>query len=68
MPHTNRVCCKSGGIILLIKTKFEKHISIIKKSTNFIWCKVSKEMLKAQNDLLLCGVYIPPEKSVYFEN
>ena len=53
---------------MLIKTKFEKHISIIKKSTNFIWCKVSKEMLKAQNDLLLCGVYIPPEKSVYFEN
>ena len=25
-------------------------------------------MLNAKNDLFLCGVYIPPEKSVYFEN
>jgi endonuclease/exonuclease/phosphatase (EEP) superfamily protein YafD len=25
-------------------------------------------VLNAKNDLFVCGVYIPPEKSVYFEN
>ena len=67
LPHTNQVCRKSGGIILLAKKKFEKFLSITKKSKNFLWCKISKEILNNENDLFLCGVYIPPEKSAYFE-
>ncbi|CAB4042175.1 Hypothetical predicted protein [Paramuricea clavata] len=30
--------------------------------------QISKELLNSNNDLYLCGVYIPPENSVYFEN
>ena len=67
-PHTNQACRKWGGITLLTKTKFEKFTSIVKKSKNFLWCKISKDVLNAKNDLFVCGVYIPPEKSVYFEN
>lgn len=67
-PHTNQSCRKSGGIALLVKTKFEKFTSVVKKSKNFLWCKISKDILNDKNDLFICGVYIPPEKSVYFEN
>ncbi len=67
-PHTDRSCRRSGGIALLAKTKFEKFTTITKKSKNFLWCKVSKTMLNSENDLFLCGVYIPPEKSDYFDD
>jgi hypothetical protein len=55
-------------VSLLTRTKFEKFTSIVKKSKNFLWCKISKDLLNAKNDLFVCGVYIPPEKYVYFEN
>ena len=67
-PNTNRGCRLSGGITLLMKTKLEKHVSIVKQSKNFLWCKVSREILNTELDLFLCGIYIPPEKSVYFED
>lgn len=57
----------SGGITLLFNSKLEKHISVIKNSQNFIWCKISREISKSNNDLYLCGLYIPPETSKYFE-
>ena len=47
--------------------KFEKHVLPVKQSKKFLWCKVSKEHLNIEKDLYLCGVYIPPEKSAYFE-
>ena len=53
--YTNRACPKSGGITLLTKT-------------NFLLCKISKDVLNTKNDLFVCDVYIPPEKSIYFEN
>ena len=52
---------------LLAKTKFEKSVTIIKNSKNLLWCKISKYILDTKKDLLLCGTYIPPEKSTYFE-
>jgi hypothetical protein len=68
MPHTDKASRLSGGITLLIKTKFEKYISIAKNSKNFLWCKISKDLLNTDADLFLCGTYIPPEKSSYFNN
>jgi hypothetical protein len=65
--HTTRASRKSGGIALLTKIKFEKNVLPVKQSKNFLWCKVSKELLNIEKDLYLCGVYIPPEKSAYFE-
>ena len=62
--YTNHLGRKSGGIALLAKLKFEKSL-VIKNSKNFIWCKISKNILNIQNDLFLCGVYIPSEKSAY---
>jgi hypothetical protein len=66
--NKNRACRLSGGIALLIKNKFENYVSIVKKSKNFIWCKISKQILNVDQNLFLCGTYIPPEKSAYFDN
>ena len=64
--HTGKACRLSGGITLLYKLKYEKYVSIEKKTKNYIWCKVSKDLVKSNKDLFLCGTYIPPEKSQYF--
>ena len=68
VPNTNRASRLSGGLALLIKTKLENHISIVKKTNNTIWCKISKEILNTEQNLYLGGIYIPPEKSNYFDN
>ena len=67
IPQTDKACRISGGIILLYKSQYENHVSIVKKSKNVLWCKISKNLLSTNTDLFLCGVYIPPEKSTYFE-
>ena len=67
-PVSNQACRQSGGISLLFKTKFKKYVSIIKNTKNFLWSKISKEILNSDQDLYICGAYIPPEKSNYFEN
>ena len=68
IPTCNRAARLSGGIALLVKNKFEKHVSIVKQSKNFLWCEISKEILNTKQNLFLCGTYIPPEKSAYFDN
>lgn len=67
-PQTDKACRLSGGIALLYRAEYEKFVSVAKKSKNFLWCKISKEMLSTNIDLFVCGVYIPPEKSSYFDN
>ena len=60
-------CRQSGGISLLYKTKFRDFVSTVKKTKNFLWCKISKRILNCDTDLYICGTYIPPEKSKYFD-
>ena len=60
-------CRQSGGISLLYKSKFKNFITIAKKTKNFLWCKISKEILNFATDIYICGTYIPPEKSKYFD-
>ena len=55
------------GISLLFKSKFKKHIIVIKNTKNFIWSRISKEILNCDKDVYVCGTYIPPEKSNYFD-
>ena len=66
-PKSNRRGRLSGGITLLFKNEFQSQVSIEKTTKNSLWCKVSKNLLNLQNDLYLCGIYIPPEKTTYFD-
>ena len=65
-PLTKAACRQSGGISLLFKSKFKNFVSITKNTENFLWSKISKEILNSDKDLYVCGTYIPPEKSKYF--
>ena len=56
----------SGGLALLYKPKFHDWISVEKQSTNFLWFKILKKFTKTDNDIYVCGAYIPPYNSIYF--
>ena len=58
---------KSGGITLMFQNKFKNYLTTVKNTKNFLWSKISKEILNNDTDLYICGTYIPPEKSNYFE-
>ena len=47
----------SGGITLLFKNKFENHVTLTKKSTYSLWCKISKDKLKSNKDPYLGRIY-----------
>ncbi|CAB3986903.1 Hypothetical predicted protein [Paramuricea clavata] len=66
-PKSKYACRQSGGISLIFKNKFKNFVSIVKNTKNFIWSKISKEILSSDTDLYVCGTYIPPEKSKYFD-
>ncbi|CAB3996549.1 Hypothetical predicted protein, partial [Paramuricea clavata] len=66
-PKSKHKSRPSGGITLLFNNKFQKYVSVVKKSHFSLWCMISKELLNSENDLYLCGVYIPPEQSNYYD-
>ena len=67
-PRTTSSSRISGGITLLYKTKFNPTVSTEKLTKNFLWSKIDKSALGSSHDLFICGVYIPPENSSYFDN
>ena len=58
----------SGGIALFYKNKFHKNISITKTTQHFIWFKIENRFLNSVKNIYVCGVYIPPCNSKYFDN
>ena len=38
----------------------------MKNTKNFLWCKISREMLNSEK--YDCGTYIPPEKNKYYDD
>lgn len=66
-PKSKTACRQSGGISLIFKSKFKNYVTIVKNRKNFLWSKISKEILNDDKDLYICGTYIPPEKSNYFD-
>ena len=57
----------SGGIILLYKNVFHDWISFVKTSPNFLWFKFNKHYTKTTEDIYVCGLYVPPTTSNYFD-
>ena len=58
---------RSGGIAILYnRSKLDKNIFLVKQHSNYMWIKITKEVLSLDKDLFICGVYIPPANSKYF--
>ena len=51
----------------LYKNIFHDWISIVKTSPNFLWFTINKRYTKATKDIYVCGLYIPPSSSKYFD-
>ena len=60
---------RSGGIAILYnRSKLDKNIFLVKQHSNYMWIKITKEVLSLDKDLFICGVYIPPANSKYFNS
>ena len=62
-PNVESINCSgrlSGGLCFLYKEKYYSAVTMLKASTNFIWCKLDKSCLATKQDIYLCGAYIPP--------
>ena len=60
-------CRFSGGIVIGAKKLINPYISVIKKTPNYIWCKIDKSLFQADKDISLCSCYIPPKDSPYYD-
>ena len=57
----------SGGIALLYKTAYFKHVKVLKIGTNVIWFRMQKQVFGSAKDIVFGSIYIPPENSSYFK-
>ena len=58
---------KSGGFIIFTKHHMEKMFKIVKKSNNFIWIEVSKDMINnASKNLLIVASYVNDITTTYY--
>ena len=57
---------KSGGISIYFKQHLLNFLSVIKKSTHYMWIRIDKKCFtKIHTDLFICVAYNPPEASKY---
>ena len=57
---------KSGGILALIDTEIKKGITIVENNIEYgIWLRLHKNYFMTENDIYLCGIYLPPGDSPY---
>ena len=57
---------KSGGIAICIKKDFLKYCKVVNTKCPFVlWCIIDKSALGLEKDVLLGGVYTPPEGTQY---
>ena len=57
---------KSGGISICVRKNIRDKVQFINtKSKYVLWCKISQTLLGNDKDILLGGVYIPPEGTTY---
>ena len=64
--NTKRSGRFSGGILVAVKKFLTPHFSLVKQTPEYIWLKITKNILQLDKDILLCSCYIPPKHSPYF--
>ena len=60
---------KSGGIRILCKSYFEKHLKVIKTTEKYAWLEIDKNIFHGMSDnVMLCAIYSQPYKSTYYSD
>ena len=66
-PRKQAYARKSGGLGLFIRENLVKFVKPLSSTTEYIsWAKISKQLLKTEDNLMLGMVYIPPQQSRFF--
>ena len=67
--NLKRVKKHAGGVLKLYKSQISDGITRM-PSTNkhFIWMKLNSDFFGLEEDIFVCGLYIPPSNSEYFKN
>ena len=52
-----------GGITILAKHIIRPGIKLVENTEGFLCFKLDKNVLQTDNDIFLCGAYIPPKKT-----
>ena len=60
--HTNATR-HSGGITVLAKHIIRPGIKLVENTEGFLWFKLDKNFFQTDNDIFLCGAYIPPKNT-----
>ena len=60
---TKKVGRNSGGITIFCKDSIRGGIKVIKSSEGFVWLKLYANFFDFEENVFLCGAYIPPENS-----
>ena len=59
---------KSGGIGIFVRKTIAKHVRNIKSDAEYVqWVVLSKSMLSIEEDVVLGIVYIPPDRSKFYD-
>ena len=59
-------CTKSGGIIICVKKSLKNKCKFKTSKSQFVaWLSIDKSLFSTDKDILLGGVYTPPETSAY---
>lgn len=57
---------KSGGIAFGYKSHYDKYIHPLESNSKLIsWYKISMDLCKTSEDVIIGNVYVPPENSLY---
>ena len=60
--HTNATRL-SGGITVLAKHIIRPDIKLFENTEGFLWFKLAKNAFQTDDDIFLCGAYIPPKNT-----
>ncbi len=58
----------SGGLVVWIKNDLAPFTSPVQQGKNHIWFKLDKSFGILDKDLFICGLYIPPSDSPYYDD
>ncbi|CAG2192026.1 unnamed protein product [Mytilus edulis] len=66
VPRNKSKCTQGGGLCVMINTIYSPYISFIESiADTFVWLKFDKVLFDFDQDLYVCGAYIPPINSKY---
>ncbi|XP_022809214.1 uncharacterized protein LOC111346174 [Stylophora pistillata] len=57
----------SRGVAVGLRSSLTQGIKLFSIHKNLIWIRLNKMFFKTDQDIFLCGLYIPPQESPYFD-